>query len=370
MTTLPLPGGDTSYLQTSPASPQITAFNTSSGTVSTQLNLSQIRWNSVNNMMLYKDGVTVLSLPGTQETFVGYNTNLINAGGVFNTSLGSAAMPYPNVGNFNNCIGNSCMSGNLLSGENNNAMGYASLGTLSSGFYNNAVGGSSLNLLTSGSGNSCVGAYSCNRNATADGNTGVGYRALFVTTGTLNTGVGYESGSSTDTANYTQANGGGIHNTYIGAFTGQDVSSSTILSNSVAIGYQALFHKSNQAQIGGQQGSGNELTVLVSTMIVYNHISNTTNKAPTISACGVTPSGTVVGGDTAGTISIGGGVVTACTLTFAVPYTNTPACVVSDNSTAVAAAISSISNTAVTFSFSATLGSGKTYYHCFGNDAS
>jgi hypothetical protein len=87
--------------------------------------------------------------------------------------------------------------------------------------------------------------------------------------------------------------------------------------------------------------------------------------APTVGTCGTSPSVTSTSTDNAGTINVGSGVVTACTLTFATTWAATPSCVISDNSTTSTGDISSVSTTAFTASFSASLGSGKIYYHCF-----
>lgn len=86
---------------------------------------------------------------------------------------------------------------------------------------------------------------------------------------------------------------------------------------------------------------------------------------PTMGACGTSPS--VIGTDNAGAITVGSGVVTSCTLNFAAAWGQTPVCVQTNNSTAVTGDISAISTTAVTFSFSATLGGGQIYYLCFGS---
>lgn len=87
---------------------------------------------------------------------------------------------------------------------------------------------------------------------------------------------------------------------------------------------------------------------------------------PSMGSCGAAPSGTVIGTDNAGTITIGGGVVTSCVLTFAYPWANTPVCVATDNSVTIPGDISALSTTSVTFSFSASLGGGTLYYLCIG----
>lgn len=86
---------------------------------------------------------------------------------------------------------------------------------------------------------------------------------------------------------------------------------------------------------------------------------------PTMGTCGSSPS--IVGNDNDGVVTVGGGVVTACTVTFATAWAlNAPVCTVSDNSTAVTGDISAVSTTAFTSSFSASLGGGLVYYHCSG----
>lgn len=85
---------------------------------------------------------------------------------------------------------------------------------------------------------------------------------------------------------------------------------------------------------------------------------------PSMGTCGTLP--VINGTDNAGIIIVGAGVVTSCTMNFAYPFSNPPVCVESTNSTSITADISSISTTAITFGFSATLGSGTLWYVCMG----
>lgn len=87
--------------------------------------------------------------------------------------------------------------------------------------------------------------------------------------------------------------------------------------------------------------------------------------APTVGTCGTSPSVASGSTDTAGTINVGSGTVTACALNFGTAFTATPSCVASDNSTLSTGDISAVSTTSVTFSFSASVGAGQIYYHCF-----
>lgn len=95
-------------------------------------------------------------------------------------------------------------------------------------------------------------------------------------------------------------------------------------------------------------------------------IINTTGTIPTATSCGTDPS--VVGTNLAGTITVGSGVTTACTLNFSAGYSADPSCVMTINTSAVTGGITSISSSSATFSFSATVGGGKIYYHCFANE--
>lgn len=93
-----------------------------------------------------------------------------------------------------------------------------------------------------------------------------------------------------------------------------------------------------------------------------------TNSSNTImGTCGTSPS--VIGDNNEGIITIGGGVVTSCTMNFAMGGWGAGCNVVcneSDNSTSVTGDISAISSASVTFGFSATLGGGIVYYQCRG----
>jgi peptidoglycan hydrolase-like protein with peptidoglycan-binding domain len=101
-------------------------------------------------------------------------------------------------------------------------------------------------------------------------------------------------------------------------------------------------------------------TATTSTLSTTNVV--TTGSAPTISTCGTSPS--VVGNNMAGTVTIGSGIVTACTVTFASSFSATPTCVVTTSSGSISVGVTSLSSSAFTAGFSATLGSGKLYYIC------
>lgn len=84
--------------------------------------------------------------------------------------------------------------------------------------------------------------------------------------------------------------------------------------------------------------------------------------APTISSCGTTPSGSAAGTDEAGTITIGGGAVVTCTLTFSTTRSAIPPCIV--GSTLAVALPIVVTTTSLVIA--ATLTGGKVTYFCPG----
>src|SRR3990167_6404948 len=102
-------------------------------------------------------------------------------------------------------------------------------------------------------------------------------------------------------------------------------------------------------------------TSTLSSVNLNGHVTYSGINASTTS-CGTLPD--VVGNDSVGTVTIGTGIVTACTLTCATQYINAPVCVMTINTSAVTGSITDITTSSVTFSFSATVGGGQIYYHC------
>lgn len=126
-------------------------------------------------------------------------------------------------------------------------------------------------------------------------------------------------------------------------------------SNTAVLKVSSTTNQTSSAVLLDLQATSSVFQVLAS-----GHI-NATGTKPSMGTCGTSPS--VVGNDAAGTITIGSGVVTACTLNFAIPYESSNIAVLeSDNSTAVTGDVSAVTTSSVTFSFSATLGGGKLYY--------
>lgn len=108
---------------------------------------------------------------------------------------------------------------------------------------------------------------------------------------------------------------------------------------------------------------GGPFHVLISTT---GHVSSD-GPTPTITSCGAVPNGSVYGNDHNGLITIGGGSVTSCVLTFVVSFGAgcTVRCLISDNVTTVTPDVS-VTPTAMTLGFSASLGGGTVDYNCEG----
>lgn len=84
---------------------------------------------------------------------------------------------------------------------------------------------------------------------------------------------------------------------------------------------------------------------------------------PTISTCGSVPNGSVVGNDTTGTVTIGGGAVVACTVSYSTAKQGTPHVFIQvDGATGVANSVSASTATGFTANFASVLGGGSFDY--------
>lgn len=235
------------------------------------LHVSSITFSGRTANMRSPGGTSLMAIPDVQTIYFGeFSAVNPSAGGTFNSCFGTACMGGITTGNFNTAVGNSSMGSGVLTGEQNNAMGYAALNVLAGGSYNVAMGGSALLSLISGAANTAIGTLALG-SATGDNNTAVGYDASrHMTTGVGNTSVGYQAMAGTTTI--TNSNVLGNYNTHIGFQAGQGVSSSTVISKSIAIGYRAFVSTANEAQIGGRPDTGNEVMVRMTSATVERHM--------------------------------------------------------------------------------------------------
>lgn len=220
------------------------------------------------------------SATGGSNTAVGYLTAY--NGGQENAALGAYALQY-NTGNNNVAIGLSAARGvsGTSSFSNTVAVGREALYSLTTGTNNTAVGHQALTSLTTGTNNTAVGYQSMLNSTTGDNNTAVGHQASYSLTtgiynvslgksalyanqtGANNTGIGYGAIYQTTSDNNTAVghlaayNGGGSNSAFgafallyttgdnnvaIGREAARGASGSSTFSNTVAVGYQALYN--------------------------------------------------------------------------------------------------------------------------------
>ena len=94
---------------------------------------------------------------------------------------------------------------------------------------------------------------------------------------------------------------------------------------------------------------------------VPTHISTQQGTAPVLTSCGTSPS--IAGTDTAGTVTLGSGSPTHCTITFNVPYTSLPYCTVTW-ANSLASMAYNVALASITLTQTAT-SSDKVNYACF-----
>lgn len=111
---------------------------------------------------------------------------------------------------------------------------------------------------------------------------------------------------------------------------------------------------------GSFQVNPGQVTAAVPLAVAAHIISS--GSAPSVSACGTSPSLTSAT-DTKGIITVGTGTVTSCTLTFASAYASLPACVVNASTTAATIAVT-VTTSALTITSSSSVGGAALLYHC------
>jgi hypothetical protein len=379
-----LPSGSTQYIQNTATLQSGAQFNTSSGTVG-ELAVSTPTFGTsgLSNAYFLTPANKLWLISG-----VGYPSNI-----TFGSGNGST------IGSATNIFGSSNMTGTTNNGSLNSVFGTLNLLNNDTGIDNFINGSFNMIASISGSLNFVGGFFNMQNGATSPQNNIVlGYlNGLYTPTIVNNIMIGDHIASATNSSslfgnvlignqvaeNLTSATGNvflgfasgfgitnstpttsGSENILIGYDTSQGAASQ--ISKSIGIGVRSHPTCSNCALIGGAQGSGDEVTLMVSTMSVFNHYNNKGSTAPWVTSCGTGPG--VTGYDSAGTITVGSGVTTACTLNFATAWGNAPTCVITTNSTAVTSDITSVTTSALALGFSATLGGGTVYYHCIGRD--
>ncbi|MCL1937807.1 MAG: tail fiber domain-containing protein [Candidatus Azobacteroides sp.] len=177
---------------------------------------------SANSNVSFGYGALPNSSAGTNNIIYGYNALKSNTTGSYNTVIGNSALLKNTTGEINTAIGNCALAENTT-GSGNTANGNLALLKNTTGGSNTANGNCTLTENTTGSGNTANGNLTLQFNTTGNNNTASGYQALYSnTTGSNNTAIGY----------------------YAGALSPNN------LTNSTAIGYQAMTTSSYQIRIG------------------------------------------------------------------------------------------------------------------------
>ncbi len=194
---------------------------------------------------------------------VGYRALKSNTSGTNNIAIGADSLLNNTTGGRNIAFGTEALEA-CISGAGNMAMGLKSLESCTNGQYNIAFGENALSVTTSGldniaigrnAGRNCqgtdynvfMGSSAGNQNTTGEKNTGIGYSSLLtIGSGSNNTAIGSTAGAYSVTPNSGTSNESS-NSVYIGADT---VSSTSVNTNEIVIGYQTIGKGSNTATIG------------------------------------------------------------------------------------------------------------------------
>jgi hypothetical protein len=227
-----------------------------------------------------------------------------NSTGNSNTAVGHVALYFNTSGNANTAVGDNALLSNTT-GESNTAVGYFAAQSVTTGLGDTAVGESALNAVTTGTDNTAVG-HRAIFTGTGKRNTSVGKDSQCC--GALyfdDTGIGHDAMAGLDWENYlldvfinTNFTGSGNtalgrsslvglttgnNNTVAGMLAGGSFSSG---SNNVAVGFQAGVTAadanrntsgSNNTWIGYNSGPGTATQLTNSTAIGSNALVSTSN---------------------------------------------------------------------------------------------
>ncbi len=184
-----------------------------------------------SNTNIYRGSTLFMHNTGTGNIFAGLSAGNLTVTGINNTGVGYSSMISLSSGSNNTALG-SYSSWKINTGSNNTAAGYATL------LYNSV-----------GNNNTAIGTNSLLANPPGNDNTSLGMNTLYYNTGDSNTAVGTSALSTNVTGN---------NNTAIGYDAETSTSS---LSNAIAIGYGAVANNSNAVRIGDTNVTSIDLQV-------------------------------------------------------------------------------------------------------------
>jgi|GEM_PF-4383318 hypothetical protein len=196
-------------------------------------------------------GAGNLTMTGINNNAFGSGALSSNTSGVYNSAFGHQSLYHNTTGQNNSAFGTTALFNNT-SGNNNIAMGLSSLLFNNDGGANTAIGNSSMYSNTSGSNNVSLGMSSLYSNTTGDFNTALGVSTLFYASSSVrNTAVGFGAGTGNNGTDYNSITDS--YMTFLGSESSRDnnISSTTPITKSTAIGYNAKVGGSNIMALGG-----------------------------------------------------------------------------------------------------------------------
>ena len=197
----------------------------------------------------------ILSIRGTENTFVGVNTGSSISTGNRNVAVGDNALYYNTTGGYNTATGGFALYNNST-GVDNTSLGAVALYYNTTGGFNTATGAHALYFNTIGTQNTANGRSALYNNSTGVDNTAVGSGALYAnSSGRDNAAVGvasllntpFSDGNTAIGSRAGYAHNNGYYNTYLGSEADADGDG---YYNSVAIGNIATVTAPLQIRIG------------------------------------------------------------------------------------------------------------------------
>lgn len=319
------------------------------------------------------------TITGARNFLIGAGAGAAMTSGASNVCIGSQSCNKMNAEVNEVCIGDSAC-GNMqdVGNSGNIGIGQLAIFNTSDTIKTTAIGRAALYNNIHGTGNTAMGYNSC-INSSADTSLNnlicIGAEARLDTSGTMAIGSvaepitdvymnsinpalianGLSINFHAQDSSGTNKNGGNFKIT-----AGRSSGTGTAGSFLVAISTLSVSGSNPNSAIVVSSWTTNGFTLTDNT-----HFNVTGSTQPTLSGCGANPS--IIGTDSAFTITAGT-LSAGCTATFSKPWTNTPTCVISNQSMSVVNAMTySVSTTAVTITETG-LGTSKIDVMCTGHD--
>jgi hypothetical protein len=192
-----------------------------------------------------------LNTTGSSNSFIGGSAGFNNTTGSSNSFFGNGAGNGNTTGSNNTFIGFSSSQFNTTGGNNSFVGNYSGYNNTTAS-NNTFIGNQAAFNNTTGSTSVAIGSYSLFTNSTGASSTAIGYQALYYSTSSGNTALGYQAGIG-DGSILNQRSQADTFATFLGFQTSRDqiISSSTLLTNITAIGKNARVGVSNAIVLGG-----------------------------------------------------------------------------------------------------------------------